>query len=733
MYKLKIIIGTIIILLLFSFTLPAVEKRVGEGEILRPVRTGTPPKIDGNLDDAAWQSCQPVTGHFITNSPVYGEELPQKTNVWITYDPDNIYFAFYCYDNEPDKIKSSITRRDNIFNEDWIGVELDTMGNRQVVYELYSNARGIQADLLNSSSGRESLEPDWVWYSAGKIVKDGYIVEMRIPLKSIQFRSGENVTLTLDFKRFVSRTGANASWPQISQEKGYFNSLAPVVFEKLDKQLRLEVLPSFTYGSIWDRETPQKWSDADTSKEVGVGIKYGITSSINAEITINPDFSQVESDQFQVEANQRYPIFYSEKRPFFMDVNNQFNLAGTGGDTNMRTAIHTRNIVAPLWGGKLSGETGKLAFGLLAVSDEWPARENDKNATYFIGRMKYASKGDNYFGLIYSGRKWGDDYNHVVGCDFTYRFTGNQLLLFNGLYSTSRTSQNPEETKGGAFTILYDYDRKHLGLQLYLENYDKDFRMDSGFLLRTGITKFTGYVGPIFYPDKNKLPWLRKINPFIFGYFVHDQRTGMDDSHFQVCLRLSFPKQGQLRFDLMRDKEGWQGESFNQSRFRASGSIQLNRRLSLWGNFTIGDQIFYYADDPFLGNNFSYSINAGYQPNARSSQEFSYIHQHLNRKSNKERIYDLDIVISRTTYQFNKYLFIRGLVQYDSYSKVILADLLASFTLIPGTVVHIGYGSLHRKQYWNDADKDWEQILGIGRYYQTTQSFFLKLSYLFRF
>ena len=164
-----------------------------------------------------------------------------------------------------------------------------------------------------------------------------------------------------------------------------------MVFEKLNSQLRLEALPSVTYGGIWDRLSPETWSAADDATQLGIGIKYGITSSVNAELTVNPDFSQVESDQFQVVANQRYPIFYSEKRPFFMDIANQFNLAGTNGPTNMGTAVHTRNIVDPFWGAKLSGELNKLSFGVLAAGDEWPGQSFADFQSPFPGRMPITS------------------------------------------------------------------------------------------------------------------------------------------------------------------------------------------------------------------------------------------------------------------------------------------------------------------------------------------------------
>jgi hypothetical protein len=721
--------------------LVAAEQRVGEGVVLNPKRAPKAPKIDAKLNDVAWQSKPLVSGHFIVNHPVYGEQLTQETDVWISYDPDNLYFAFYCHDNEPDKIKASVTRRDNIFNEDWVGVDLDTTGNRQVTYEFYCNPRGMQADLLNSSSGGETAEPDWVWYSAGRVVNDGYIVEMRIPLKSIQFKSGKNITMNMAFYRFVSRTGTNASWPQISEKTGYFNSLAPTVFNRLDKQMRLEALPSVTYGNIWDRQAPDKWSEGDDSTDVGIGIKYGITSTINAEVTINPDFSQVESDQFQVLANQRYPIFYSEKRPFFMEVRNMFNVAATGGDSNMRNAFHTRHIVDPAWGGKLTGETGKLTFGVLAAGDEYPGRELEnfenpylgKNANFMSGRLKYGLKGDNYIGILYSGLELGGDYNRVIGGDFRHRFKGNHNISFNALYSFSKGLGSPEETKGGSFSLKYGHYKKHFATEWFLEHFDPSFRMDSAFFYRNGMTKLTGYIGPNFYPDSKKWPWLKRINPFFFGFYTYDQYTKMDDLFFLLGLRFNFSKQGHLRLDFRHHEESWAGEKFKQDWFRGWGGIQLTKWLNIFASLSFGDSLFYDPVDPFLGNSTSYSFEVSLQPNSKLTQDLSYEYQHFNRMADGERIYDLDILVSRTTFQFNKYLFVRSLIQYDSYSKVILTDLLASFTLIPGTVVHVGYGSLHQKQSWNDRLMTWEQRIGAGRYYQTTQSFFVKISYLYRF
>lgn len=714
--------------------------RTGENVVLRPDRTDRAPVIDGVLDDAAWKSGPIVQDPFIANSPVYGKPIAERTLVWLTYDPDNLYFAFYCYD-DPNKIKSTLAKRDGVLGDDWIDVDIDTMGTRQFTLENMCNPFGIQTDLINSVSGGESTDPDWVWYSAGRIVKDGYIVEMRIPLKSIKFKSGENVTMHMGFYRNQSHSGTNSSWPQIDQKLGYFNSLVPVVFEKLNNQLRLEALPAVTYGGIWDRQTPANWSDADDATQFGIGIKYGITSSVNAELTVNPDFSQVESDQFQILANQRYPIFYSEKRPFFMDINNQFNLAGTNGPTNMFTAVHTRNIIDPAWGGKLSGELNKLSFGVLAAGDEWPGESfpgspslfPGKNANFFIGRMKYNLKGSDYIGFLYSGMEFGDTFNRVLAGDLNLRLAGGHNISANGIYSLSRENDALQNSAGNAFTVTYNYGQKPLNMVFVLENYSRDFRMDSAFYLQNGITRFTGFISPNFYPRQGNALGLTRVSPLLYGYYSHNLFNGLNDICLQPGIRFFLPRNSYIELDYTYSREGWLDRSYDQHLLGVFGSTRPSRRLDLHGSVNYGTALRYDYTAPFLGNKINFHIGVQYQPTNRITQGIEYTYQDFHRADNKEHVFDLSIVVSRTTYQFSKSTFVRALVQYDSYAKKVITDLLASFTLIPGTVLYIGYGSLFREQYWDGDNAAWKRQPGLGNYYQTTQSLFVKASYLWRF
>ncbi len=701
--------------------------------ILDPPFTESSPKIDGNLDDEIWQN-PPLRENFITYNPAYGEVLPQKTDVWMAYDKQNLYFAFKCYDSEPDKIKTSITKRDDMFSDDWVGLSLDAMGNKQTAYDLFCNPNGIQGDILNSAMSGEDVAPDFVWESAGQLTDEGYQVEMSIPLRSIRFKSGKKVQMGVLFWRRISRLGMSGSWPDLEPGHGLFNTHQSIIYNNLKSPINLEILPSFTWGSGSSRISPQEWSESDTFREIGAGFKYGITSSITADITFNPDFSQVESDVFQVEVNRRYPIFYSEKRPFFMEGTDIFNFFSIPYGY-IQTAVHTRQIVDPLWGAKLTGTMGKTALGLLAAGDEWPGLEWDsgenpfegKKAYFTIARGKQSLGQDNYMGAIYSGKEFAGGFNRVGGLDLSLRFFTNHKIQASYMQSFSRDPGEGSTTNSPTYHLFYSYISKPLGIMAAYEHIGRNFQMDSGFVLRTGIDEGWLWIGPNFYPNPEKMAWLKRINPHLTFQYIHDHHTDMDDTFVRAAVEFSFIKQGELSTNISHQTESWKGETFSLPTFNLEGKVQLTKWLQMGGGFTLGERIYYPADLPFKGDYFGAGYGFTLQPNSKLSLTLSLHHSHLKRET--EEIYNVNIIYSRTTYQFNKYLFVRAIVQYDSYKKNVLTDILASFTFIPGTVIHLGYGGLYEKQDWQDGN--W--VLGNGHLQNMRRSFFFKASYLWRF
>ena len=394
-------------------------------------RAPQPPRIDGVLDDEAWQREPLELGEWLSYNPNRGDKMPPalRTEVRIAYDDRNLYFAFHCIDNEPDKIRTNIARRDSAFNDDWVAISLDSANTGQTAYHLFSNPSGSQMDALNTSSSGEQFDADFVWYSVGKITPDGYVVEIQVPLQSLRFSSGDNVKMGILFFRKVSRNGVSYSWPTLPPGQWVFDRHAHLQFDRLVQPRLVEALPSVTYAVNQARATTDSWDRVDDNADLGLSGKFGITSNITLDGTINPDFSQVESDAFQVEVNQRFPVFFSEKRPFFMEGMGLFNLAGTGGDSNMRTAVHTRTIVNPMWGSKITGTAGKTTFGVLNALDESPLDIGergisiaDNNKLFTIARaIRAEAVPITSSSAVATDTEHAGRHNRVVGADVLFK------------------------------------------------------------------------------------------------------------------------------------------------------------------------------------------------------------------------------------------------------------------------------------------------------------------------
>ncbi len=703
-------------------------------EALRPFRTDTPPQIDGVIDEPLWQHVV-IDTPFIVIQPAYGDTLKQRTVVHLAYDAENLYFAFRCYDDRPDKIKATIAQRDRTMGDDWAGVVLDALGNRQSAYIFLCNPYGIQTDILQTPDSGDPA-PDWVWQSAGRLLEDGYSIEIAVPLRSIRYNDGGRSTMYLVFGRYLSRTGETALFPSVGPGQSLFVQALPAVYENLRPPQRLELLPSFTYSSRAELTSPRHWGNAESTPSFGVGGKLALTSAVTAEATYNPDFSQVESDAFQMEVNQRYPIFYEEKRPFFMEASSLFNVAATGEDNMMATAVHTRRIIDPNWGGRITGTIGRAAFGLLAAEDAAPGRSFDdeenphwgKTARFAVARWKYTFHGDSYGGLIYSGREFDQGYNRVVGGDFQYRLKDRHTFSATVLQAASQDADDLSRQKGKALMFNYGYMTKKLGIWSALEQYDPGFAMETAFYRRTGFQRAVFYLGPNFYPNEKKQPWLRRVNPFLFGYVLHDLETKQDDRLLVAALRTMWTRQGMIRLDYISMQEYWKIRSFDQRIGRVQASFQATTKLNFYARLSQGRRIYYDEENPYLGRFSSGYLELTLQPTSKLTQSFDYYHETFRRPQHGALEYDLDIINSRTTYQFNKYFFLRAIFRYQDFDKKLLTDFLASFTFIPGTVLHVGYGSLYERKEW--MNNEW--VDDRGAYRESTRSFFLKASYLWR-
>jgi len=368
-------------------------------EVVKVSSTQNPPKIDGILDDTAWETGIKFE-NFKTTKPDFGKEPGQKTIAYMTYDAENLYFAVRCFDNEPDKIKTSVSSRDNMYQDDNVIIMLDTFNTMQEAYGFFLNPEGIQGDAMINTDGEGDSTFDMVWYSKGVIDDEGYAVECRIPLQSIRFPAKETISLRIAFFRQIIRTSEQYSFPPMYADQGsLLKQSQPISVTGWKYKRLVEILPALTHITRQSK-VQGKMQTEEKNTDFGLTGKVGLTSDLTLDGTYNPDFSQVESDAGQIDINLRYELFYPEKRPFFLEGNDIFQFAGTIEEGPLALVVHTRTIINPSFGLKMAGKLGrKSSLAAIYAVDDLPDDTIDSHPDFMIGRYKFALKEDSYIGV----------------------------------------------------------------------------------------------------------------------------------------------------------------------------------------------------------------------------------------------------------------------------------------------------------------------------------------------
>ena len=324
--------------------------------------------IDGVMDEAAWADATAIDIDIETRP---GENIPArvKTVAYILEDGQKLYVAFDARDPQPGEIRAYLRDRDSAWNDDFVGIVLDTYNDERRAFEFFANPLGVQMDLTNDDvNKREDESWDAIWDSAGRINESGYVVEMEIPLNQLRFPSvaGEQ-TWGIDLLRFYPRDqryrfSNNKTDRSLNCYLCQFDKIQGLANAQPERDL--EIVPTLT-GSRTDSTddpgiTPLEEGDADA--EVGVNVRWGITPDLTANLAINPDFSQVEADAAQLDVNNQFALFFPEKRPFFLEGADYFR-------TPMR-AVFTRTVADPATGLKLTGKRDKNTFGVFAAQDD---------------------------------------------------------------------------------------------------------------------------------------------------------------------------------------------------------------------------------------------------------------------------------------------------------------------------------------------------------------------------
>jgi len=710
---------------------------------IKITKISLPPIIDGKLDDPIWKKAIGYSDYKMFY-PDYGILPKEKTIVYSAYDSDNLYFAFRCFDSEPERIVSTISKRDTIGHEDVVGILIDSQNDGQNAYFFVVNSLGIQQDGIMDSQDNNNWSPDFIWETMGKKGEEGYTVEVRIPFKSLRFTQSKVVKMRIGFTRAISRYSEQYSFPAWGDKGSTLGYLGYCQLEGINSKKVFQVLPSFTYLKRKERDD-NGFLDSFDDKSLGITSKLGISSNLILDFTVNPDFSHIEIDEGQVDVNLRVEPLYEEKRPFFLEGLEHFEFAGNSDASPIEKIINTRKIVEPIWGLKLTGKLGRnnVINSLLAVDESSngndlsiPAYESG-NSYYGVFRYKHLGKNDSYIGAIYTGKEFefsfdGRDYrgyNRVGGIDSRLRLGGYVTLDTFFLYSFNKKFNDGlevvENAEGSAYGGQVKYeDRKNLfAFRLY--DISTGFILAPGRLLRNGIRIFSPDVARYIYPNSE---FLKLITLSYTGKFSRDRHFNMNEYSHIVGISFQLPSDTVFYIGYDFASEVYEGAAFDKNTFFVEGSSRPTKLLKFSFSYNSGDSPFYQSEIPFQGYLKKIILSLNFQPFEKLSSQFSWQNHIFTGDKLNTQDYHISIYRNKTNFQVNKYLSLRGVVEYNNNEKKMLVDALLQFTYIPGTVIHLGYGSTLSKYNYNDYHQFYS-----NRFKEVRSTLFFKASYLFRF
>ena len=705
---------------------------------IQPTRTDTPPDIDGRLDDAVWRTAATIT-ELVQQQPLDGAPASEQTEVYLAYDSQRLYLGFAVHYSEPGLMRANRVDRDQAFLDDLMTVYIDTFLDQQRAYVFGVNAYGVQDDgIVNAAFGGLGGIPfpdrswDALFDTAGQIVDDGYTAEMAIPFKSLRYpqRGGDEThRWGLQIVREIKgRDEENDVWAPMSRDEQSFLAQMGVLegMTGLSTSRNLEILPTFTairFGSL--DQTTGAYVDQDTAPDGGVNLKYGITSNLTADFTYNPDFSQIESDRPQIEINQRFPLFFRELRPFFLEGQEIFNMVSP---VNL---MHTRTIVDPRYGAKLTGKVGDTTLGLIVADDEAAGRRVDatdpgfgKSARFLIGRARYDLYTGSHIGAIVTDREFLDSYNRVAGIDGQFRLSRADTVNVVFVQSATRR-EDGERLSGPMWGTLYRHTGRHLVGSTFIGVTDPGFRTDTGFVERVD-TKLVGVsAGYRWWPESWIINWGPSINAtrnYTFDDVLEDESVGGG-------LDVTFARNMSLRVNASRDLERFGGIDFwkwNQSVFF---NVNTSRRISFGGRYFGGDQVFFDPAAPFLGRGTSGGFNVTLRPAARLQSEVSFdTSRFVDTRAGDIEVFDVKIVRAFTTFQFTDRFLLRNIVEYNTLSTRLGGNLLLTYRINAGTVFYLGYDDHY--QQGDHIDEDRFPPPDLRR---PNRAIFTELQYLFRY
>ena len=669
-------------------------------------------EIDGEFNEEDWQNAKTIT-RLVQYEPAEGELISQPTEIRILYDAEEIYFGFTCFDTDISKMVANEMRRDGsgqdgLRENDHVSILLDTYNDRRNGFFFRVNPLGAMEDMALINSG-ESRNQAWdaVWTCRTKINENHWTAEIGIPFSQLRFSKSDDMTWGLNLGRSLMRNQEDATWAPLSKAHGFFARYRTDVIGDLvglkgiTPPRNLELLPYILPGVNRIEEE----NTTDGVFDIGLDLKYGITSNLTTDVTFNTDFAQVEADQEQVNLT-RFSLFFPEKRPFFLEGAGLFDFGIPRTSFrrppplllfySRRIGLEEGRAVPIIGGGKITGKAGPYGIGMLNVLTNEFHDETDPDEIIDVSRTNYSVLrltrdlfSGSRIGLIGINKQDADTYNRATGLDFTYRPTGS--FDIRGLWA--RTFEADVSSQNNALYLGSVWRNRDLRLEGSYTDIDENFNPEVGFIQREGIRRINGqmrysprpgkfgirqiYTGPEFDFILNQDNQLETQEITLTNYFrlesgsyigfLPKRTTEHLDEDFEIREGIIIP----------------QGEySFTEMMIR--GSTDDTKVLA--GQYSVNFGNFYN------GSRWGFTLNAGFKPNGRFSIEPIF---QFNRVTLPSDAFNASIFGARVGYSFSTTLFAKIFAQWSSDDDIIATNFLLNYIYRPGSDFYLVFNQIY--------------------------------------
>ena len=707
-------------------------------------RVARAPKLTDFLSGTPREAELAVTD-FRQMDPGDGNPVSRPTTAFLSYDSEKLYVAFIAKD-DPALIRARVAKRKQIVTDDRVTINIDTFHDHRHAYWFDVNPYAIQLDGITTDGYGDDFSWEGLWYTEARITEDGYVILISIPFKTLRFPDAPKQTWGVMLGRFIQRNNEFSMWPYITRRKlpQFVAQFGHMSLEDISPGRNLQFIP---YGLLSRSRYLDQPAGAiprlttDNGQRAGIDAKAVIKDALTLDLTLNPDFSQVESDEPQVTVNQRYEVFFPEQRPFFMENASYF--------TTPQTLFFSRRIVDPEYGARLTGKIGRWAIGVLAADDRAPGKLvaaddplRGSRATDSVVSIQRDFLKDSHLRFFGTNREWASGHNRVESLDTRLHLARDFFFTGQAITSQTRTPAGQNISGNCYYGQLSRASRK---VQYYSSYTDRSpgFRADLGYIPRVDIRELKNRLGYKWWRENGTLI---NFGPAVVALGNWDRSGRAQDWEADLEWNMEFRHLTTLTLSRTESFELYRGLGFRGHANNYVFNSEWFKWLALTGSVTHGTGVNYYPSAgyvPFLGNSQKADLGVTLRPTPRLRLDETYILSHLHTRDGGPSIYTNHIARSKLNYQLTRELSFRAILDYNSVlpnaslvtldrTKRIGCDLLMTYLLHPGTALYVGYTDIYENLLLDPSRPPYLQLTGFPDL-NTGRQVFVKLSYLFRF